>query len=41
MQAYLQYFPFASDTLYNPSVAANLAPTSGNRQKDQSTQDTA
>ena len=41
MQPYLQYFPFASDTLYNPSVAANLGPTSGARQKDQSTQDLA
>ena len=41
MQPYLQYFPFASDTMYNPSVAANLAPTSGARQKDQSTQDVA
>ena len=38
MIPYLQYFPFASDTMYNPSVAATLSPTT---QKDQSTQDVA
>tara|TARA_Y100000004_G_scaffold152347_1_gene175465 strand:+ start:1472 stop:2701 length:1230 start_codon:yes stop_codon:yes gene_type:complete len=39
MQPYLQYFPFASDTMYSPNtVASSLSPGT---QKDQSTQDVA